>query len=98
MEICGVIIILVIMFRAAKMWDRKHFLIILAGTVMCFAAALLNETGNSEKNIEYLKKSEVGTGSEAKELVAEVGNEESKTEESTYELLSDEDFEDINNF
>ncbi len=81
MEICGVVIIMVIIFGAAKIWDRKYFIVILAGAVLCFAAAVINKTGSSETNIDHLKKSNVGEGRKIKELVAKVGNEEGKAEE-----------------
>ncbi len=78
MKVCGAVLLVVLLLGLAKLWKKKTFLLLLAASGICLAAAVLTETVQEGQEITAIPKSENGSGTIQKELLAKV--EEAKIE------------------
>ncbi len=103
MVVCGAAILLMIIMRAAGYIKKRTFVILLLASILCFAAAALNEARIEENEIHSLEKKEAGAGSSDEELIAvfEDGEEakitielpESTMSQAETEALLDEEYQ-----
>lgn len=100
MVLCGAVLVIILICGIGKFWKRRIFLLLLAGSLLCTAAAVWKDLHKTEEELTSLSKNEVGEGSREKEVIARTADEEVRvtltiperqyTNEEAQEILREE--------